>query len=200
MINNKSYTRGSGLLEGFLSKKRAQKANSFIKDSKRNGKILDIGCGSHPYFLENIKFREKYGIDPSLRISKLNDINLSKSIISKKPLLFKDNFFDVITMLAVFEHIELNVIDFVLREIKRILKKDGTFIITTPAPWADKILHNMAKIGLISPEEIHEHKSHYNIKEIISLLLNSGYKKEHIKSGYFELGFNIWLAIENEKS
>ena len=38
------FTRGSGILEGFLSKKRTEKANSLISKSLTNGKILDIGC------------------------------------------------------------------------------------------------------------------------------------------------------------
>lgn len=190
-----NMTRGTGLLEGFLSKKRADKANELIPPSLRKGKVLDIGCGSYPYFLISTKFNEKYGIDPSLRISSLENIILSKLDISRSLLPFKDNFFDVIVMLAVFEHIEKDKLDLVLRETFKMLKKDGVLIITTPSPWSDKLLHQMAKVGLISEVEIHEHKSHYNMGKIILMIEKAGFKRENIKSGYFELGMNMWFTV-----
>lgn len=190
-----NLTRGTGLLEGFLSKKRADKANELIPPSFRKGKVLDIGCGSYPYFLISTEFNEKYGIDPSLRISSLENIILSKLDISRSLLPFKDNFFDVIVMLAVFEHIEKDKLDLVLLETFNMLKKDGVSIITTPSPWSDKLLHQMAKVGLISEVEIHEHKSHYNMGKIISMIEKAGFKRENIKSGYFELGMNMWFTV-----
>ncbi|HBE45379.1 MAG TPA: hypothetical protein DDW17_08060 [Deltaproteobacteria bacterium] len=41
-------------------------ANSFISPYLRQGRILDIGCGSFPYFLKNTEFAEKYGIDKTV--------------------------------------------------------------------------------------------------------------------------------------
>ena len=43
-------TRGFGLLEGVLAKKRASLANSLIPASLRTDRILDIGCGSIRFF------------------------------------------------------------------------------------------------------------------------------------------------------
>lgn len=192
------FTRGNGLLEGFLAKKRADKANSFISNNLRKGKILDIGCGSYPYFLINTNFKDKYGIDPSLNLKELktNNLNLQSADITKTKFSFKDNYFDVITMLAVFEHIDNDRLNFILKEIKRVLKNNGLFIITTPAPWSDKLLHQMAKVGLISSEEIHEHKTHHSKQKIERILIESGFEPEKIKSGYFELGLNMWFLIK----
>jgi len=191
-----NLTRGEGLLEEFLAKQRASKANSFISNIQRKGKLLDIGCGSYPYFLISTKFKEKYGIDPSVNISlvKEKNIYLSKANISKKKLPFENNYFDVVTMLAVFEHIEHDNLNFVLSEIKRVLKKNGIFIITTPAPWSDKLLHIMAIFGLISSEEIHEHKTHHSRSEILSILIKSGFSGEKIKEGFFEFFMNMWFT------
>ena len=55
-------------------------------------------------------------------------------------------------------------------ETSRVLKPDGTFIITTPAPWTDLLLKMMAKLGLVSRIEIEEHKAMYGRKEIGSIL------------------------------
>lgn len=193
-MTNGQVTRGSGILEHFLSKKRAEKANSLIPKKHRTGRILDVGCGSYPYFLTKTEFKEKYGIDPSLAKVNINGIKLLKSNISQKPIPFKESFFDVTTMLAVFEHIDQAQIQVVLNEVYRTLKKDGVFVITTPSPWSDKLLHQMSKFNLISEEEIHDHKSHHSRRTIINMIKNTGFK--NIRSGYFELGFNMWFKAE----
>jgi ubiquinone/menaquinone biosynthesis C-methylase UbiE len=195
-MDNKSYTRGSGLLEGFLAKQRASKANSFIAEKLRKGKILDIGCGSYPYFLINTKFNEKFGIDPSIKqtlVSK-EKVNLTKESLDKK-LPYQSNNFNVVTMLAVFEHLENKNLVPILSEIERVLCNNGLLIITTPAPWSDKLLHFMARTGLISKEEIHEHKHNLSKKVIEDLINKAGFKKEKIRSGYFEFGFNMWFVV-----
>lgn len=190
------YTRGSGYLETFLAKRRAEEANRLISEKLRSGRILDIGCGSYPYFLLNTKFNEKFGLDPSLKLTKISDksLNLKTFDVSKNKLPFKDNFFNTVTMLAVFEHIDENKIYYVLNEIKRVLKKNGLFLITTPAPWSDKLLHQMSKVGLISSEEIHEHKTHYSKQKIASLINKSGFTSNNIKSGFFEFYMNMWFT------
>lgn len=190
------FTRGNGLLEDFLAKKRAQKANNLILQSYRKGRILDIGCGSYPYFLINTNFNQKYGIDPSLKLSDVKNkhLNLQVMDVAGNNLPFLDNYFDTVTMLAVFEHIDGNKLIPVLKEIRRILKKEGLYIITTPAPWSDKLLHQMSKVGLISSEEIHEHKTHHTKSKIEEMLRISGFKDEKIKSGYFEIYMNMWFT------
>ncbi len=193
-----SVTRGSGLLEGFLAKKRAGKANEFITEKHRKGKILDVGCGTYPFFLESTEFAEKYGIDPNVNFSSIKNkkIKLKKMNLKKNKFPFKNDFFDAIVMLAVFEHLEYENIPYILDEINRILKKDGVFVITTPAPWSDKLLHLTARSGLISSEEIHDHKHNHPNAKIVSLIERAKFKKNKIKSGYFEMGFNMWFAAK----
>ncbi len=186
-----NVTRGTGLLESFLAKKRTAKASGLLKKAEK-GKILDIGCGSYPYFLINTNFKERYGIDPSINSSLAKNINLQKLDVTKQKLPFKDNFFDAVTMLAVFEHLNYEKIPFALKEINRVLKKEGVLVMTTPAPWSDIILRNMARLSLVSKEEIHDHKHNLNSHVIKNYLNKGGFKK--INSGYFELGLNMWFT------
>ncbi|MEK7160104.1 MAG: class I SAM-dependent methyltransferase [Patescibacteria group bacterium] len=190
------FTRGNGLLEDFLAKKRAEKANNLMPQNYRKGKILDIGCGSYPYFLINTNFNQKYGIDPSLKLSDIKNkqLNLQVLDVTGNKLPFADSYFDVVTMLAVFEHIDGDKLIPVLKEIYRVLKKDGMFIITTPAPWADKLLHQMSKIGLISSEEIHDHKHNHPRSKIENILQQGDFERHKIKSGYFEIYMNMWFT------
>ncbi len=197
MNNSLNPTRGYGLLEKFLAKKRGQMANKLISRFGKKGRVLDIGCGFYPYFLINSDLEEKYGIDSSVNLNlvKNKSVILKKLNIEKQKLPFKDNHFDVITMLAVFEHINNDKLSFVLKEVSRVLNKNGVFIITTPAPWVDFLLHFMGKIGLISKEEIEDHKHNHNNVKIKSILKNNGFKEEGIKNGFFELGMNMWFTI-----
>ena len=104
-------------------------------DLRRVEKILDAGCGEgifERYFFQ--KYTSKvYGID----ISKKNILKCRKTLPSGKFLVgdihnipFPDNFFDLVFINAVLHHIE--EIDVVLREIKRVLRRNGFMIIIEP--------------------------------------------------------------------
>lgn len=195
-MNKNSFTRGSGFFEEFLAKKRADKADGFISDNKRSGRILDIGCGYFPHFLITTKFKEKYGIDPSVNLKLLEnkEIQIKKAKVDESRIPFKDEYFDVVTLLAVFEHLDQDKLIPVLKEVRRVLKKNGILIITTPSPWADKLLHFMAEFGLISSEEIHEHKHNKKKSHIVDIINEAGFEKEKTGSGFFELYMNMWFT------
>lgn len=188
------------MLEGFLARKRTQMANRLIPAGCQGGRILDMGCGNHPYFLMQADLAEKYGLDRLERntLEPVTDesIKLIDHDVHELPLPFEDDYFDVVTMLAVFEHIEPRSMSDVLREIRRVLKPAGTYIITTPAPWTDFILRTMAKLGLISSEEIDEHKNMCSPKQIHAALAEVGFATENIRQGTFELGMNLWVTAE----
>ncbi len=191
-----SNTRGNGLLETWLSKLRASKANSLISTTHRQGRILDIGCGSVPYFLKTINFAEKYGLDPEVALQTDNSINISQTAFVGSNLPFENNWFDVVTLLAVVEHLELSELQLLFTEIFRVLKPGGRVIITTPAVWTNFILWSLAKLRLLSPEEIAEHKDLISSKQLKSFAVSAGFKITDIKAGYFELGLNQYFYAD----
>lgn len=200
MISSK-VTRGYGVLENFLAKQRTGIANKLIPVGYRNGRILDIGCGLYPYFLMNVNFNEKFGIDKVVKESdhglyenRLIVINHDVEIDDILP--FCNEYFDVVTMLAVLEHIEpMNVLK-ILKEVKRVLKNDGIYILTTPSFWTDWLLRFMSKIRLVSPVEIQEHKAVYDHSKIHSLLQEASFSEKRLRFGYFELFMNIWVTAK----
>jgi SAM-dependent methyltransferase len=197
----RNVTRGSGLLEGYLSKLRMKMANCLIPDSLRTGRIVDVGCGSYPFFLLNTVFQEKYGIDKIAKdITDDRDgikIHISQyNFENEGTLPYPDDFADIVTLLAVIEHIDSERVLNILREIKRILKNDGRLIITTPAAWTDSLLRLLAKLNVVSKEEINEHKDVYTHKKIETLLLQAEFKKDNMCCGYFELFMNIWATVK----
>ncbi|MFC1735932.1 class I SAM-dependent methyltransferase [Candidatus Hydrogenedentota bacterium] len=188
-----------GLLEGFLSRRRSAQANKLIPPEHRSERILDIGSGPNPFFLLNTSFSEKYGLDrrvfedphEELRDRKL--VLISHDIKKKKTLPFKDEFFSVVTMLAVIEHIELFEVPPLLIEIRRVLRPGGICIITTPCPWTDGLLRFMATARLVSPNQLNEHKQALSGDMMISVLQQAGFLRAEIRSGYFELFMNSWV-------
>lgn len=190
------------MLEKLLSKKRTTVVNKLISSHHRKGRILDIGCGEYPYFLINTRFHEKYGIDRLANDGVLNNqkkesIFIKKYDIEKNGLEFFGNeYFDVVTMLAVFEHLDTGSLPYIIKEIKRVLKFNGAFILTTPAAWSNGILKVLSRLKLINTMLFEEHKEFYDEKKISLALVEGGFSKENIKFGNFELFMNIWsMAI-----
>jgi SAM-dependent methyltransferase len=197
-VQPRSVTRGHGLLEGFLARRRQGQAHNLIPASARAGRILDVGCGSYPMFLLNSGFAERYGLDrvapadldePGLKIMKWD-------VASGSGLPFEDSFFDVVTMLAVFEHLEPPDMTKLLREIHRVLRHGGVYVMTTPAHWADTILNVMARLGLVSREEVDEHQIPYPTDQAVLMLAGAGFDAALIRNGTFEAGMNRWVTAQ----
>jgi SAM-dependent methyltransferase len=175
-------------------------AQSLIPSDRRNGCIVDIGCGSSPLFLASSDFAVKIGLDRSFNsgiaesYASPNFRLIEHDIENVGELPLESNACDVVTMLAVIEHIEPHSLKPLLAEIYRILKPRGKYIMTTPAPWADRLLRIMARMKLVSPAEIDEHKDAYDRASIFAMLVVAGFREENLRVGYFELGLNVWAA------
>lgn len=191
------FTRGIGLLEPWLARRRAGKANKLIPPSLRTGRILDIGCGSYPYFLAHSTFTEKFAIDQQRPHSVPADIHWHVVDLNREPMLpFETGFFSVVSMLAVIEHLDPNQVPALFRELHRVLHPGGIVILTTPAAWSDPLLRAMAAVRLVSAEEIQEHAYAYTLPLIGWYFGNAGFPMQKVRFGYFELGLNMWAIAE----
>jgi 2-polyprenyl-3-methyl-5-hydroxy-6-metoxy-1,4-benzoquinol methylase len=194
-----SMTRGWGLLEPWLAKQRSHQANLLIPHHLRQGRILDIGCGSFPYFLSHTYFREKYAVDQNHKPDQLYDINwhlLDLNTVSSLP--FEDDFFDVITMLAVVEHLDPAAMTLLFCDIHRLLKPGGAIVMTTPSAWSNNLLKYMARFGLVSSEEIQEHVFAYTLPLLGWYFGRAGFSMHKVRFGYFELGMNMWAIAQKD--
>ena len=84
-------------------------AESLIPKASRRGRILDIGYGHYTLFLKQTNFQEKYALDkhPEDAAFELKRIvYIRQDIEGDSRLPFPVDYFDVISMLAVIEHLQ----------------------------------------------------------------------------------------------
>jgi len=150
--------------------------NKITKYLNKNSVVLDFGCGSQAFFLNHIKnkIRKGIGLDYDVEPTKISpNIKLIKyKFVNKLP--FPNNYFTEIYLLATLEHINTYQVDILFREFKRVLKKNGQIILTTPTPLSKPFLEFLAfRLHLISKKEIIDHKKYYNKEDIAEIAKNS---------------------------
>ena len=192
-----NVTRGKGLLEPLLARWRARQANALIPAHLREHRILDICCGSFPYFLSHTSFKEKFAIDQQQNELALPEIRWYTLDLNAEPHLpFEKDFFSVITMLAVVEHLDPASLTTLFGEARRVLRPGGCVILTTPSARADGLLRLLARLGLVSKEEIDEHAFAYILPLLGWYFGRAGFSMDKVRFGYFEFMLNMWATAE----
>ena len=153
-------TTQDALLERPLSWLRSKRVKPFCQDKA----VLDFGCGAG---LANL--RALRGLASSL--SGFDQLFLNRET-TQTPEGFTlygnyealpEKSFDVITALAVFEHIEPAELPAVLSHLKKFLKNGGCIIGTVPTPLGKPVLEFLSyKLKLIDETQIRDHKIYYN--------------------------------------
>ena len=103
----------------------------------KKGKLLDIGCGggiiteSLPYYYRGVKV---FGCDVSKTAiayaKKFGSGKATYDVLNGKKFPYKDSTFDACICLDVMEHVP--DVDFFLKEVRRILKRNGKFFLLVP--------------------------------------------------------------------
>lgn len=117
------------------------------KYAKNGDRVLDAGCGTgrlYHLFLD-LQQIEYVGVDQSkeqIKIAKKKFPRLKFVAAEMTKLPFKNNSFDVVFCVAAFHHLpkEKNRLE-ALKEMKRVLKKDGVVVMTNwnlHSDWAKK--------------------------------------------------------------
>lgn len=106
----------------------------FLDKFPPNSTILDIGCGNGKNMLYGNERLKMFGLEQSQALCDIcteRGLNVVQGSALKLP--FPDNHFDGIIMIAVIHHIDPKEHILALNEIKRVLKQNGTCLITN---WA----------------------------------------------------------------
>lgn len=186
-------TKDFNLIDKIIAYFRLNKISKYIKS---DSVILDFGCGNQAYFLKNVKNKIKngIGIDYDVRSEVIpTNIKLMKFKFKDK-LPFPKNYFTEIFLLAVLEHLELDKVNILFNEFKRVLKNKGRIILTTPTPLSKPLLEFLAfKLHLISKKEIGDHKKYYGKKDIVKIAKKSNLVLKSYSK--FQLGLNSYSVL-----
>jgi ubiquinone/menaquinone biosynthesis C-methylase UbiE len=165
-----------------------------IRQFKENGRLLDVGCSYGFLVNKASKHFESYGIDISSFAVKKSKEHCKGSVsrASAVNLPFKDESFDVMTLVDTLEHIP----DYkeCLKDVVRTLKKRGILLLQLPNPliWA----HICARIGL----DDETHMNNFRLEQWQRILLENGFKIEKC-FGFIAYAFNrIRFFAKSEKA
>jgi len=174
----------------FLRDARIAKARPFVRAGDR---VLDIGCADGELFRKWSGYiGHSVGIEPTLLERVVTD---DYELI---PGRFPDQAptesqFDVITMLAVLEHIPLDLQPRLADACFEVLKPGGRVVITVPSPRVDDILHLLIKLHVIAGMSAHEH---YGFKPDHTLGVFASPCFRVLKKARFQLGLNNLFVFE----
>lgn len=160
----------------------------------RKSILLDVGCGTSATFLKAISpdIKQGFGVDFKVEDTQFSNIKTTQLKLNKS-LPFEDTSFDVVTMLAVLEHIEKE--QEILKEIYRVLVPGGKLIITVPSVWSQPVLEFMAyKLRIVSEAEIRDHKRYYNREKLKKVLIEDNGFQE-FNHQYFQLWMNNFCTV-----
>lgn len=159
--------------------------------------VLDFGCGHQAYLLNHIKDKIKkgVGIDYDSKSYRLAPNIEVKNFHFTEKLPFLDKSFNKVFALAVIEHIDIPKVSKLFREFSRILKPGGNVVLTTPTLIGKTILEFLAfRLGIISKEEVGDHKKYYLKKDLEILAKNYGFTVEKYMT--FQLGGNSLCVLQ----
>jgi 2-polyprenyl-3-methyl-5-hydroxy-6-metoxy-1,4-benzoquinol methylase len=155
--------------------------------------LLDIGCGFNCRLLKTVEPYISHGFGIDFKVNEISGSKLTaiKSRLDEK-LPFEDMAFDIVTMLAVLEHLDKP--SEIISEIERVLKPKGKLIITVPSRRSKPILEFLSyKLGIVNKLEIRDHKKYYDYSDLSELFSGTGLKIEQHK--YFQMGMNNFLVL-----
>ncbi len=177
-------------------------------------KILDAGCGDGRflgYMIEKGATPENLsGVDYSGRA-----VNFGRNILPKvtfsvsditESLPFEDDSFDVVTLVETLEHIIPAKIDGLLINVKRVLKKGGVVIISTPSdvlPYGSKDYQYFSDVSLSAYLKPHfgnikvigQDSMRFHFLKIVYRLLDNKFWLIKPLARYYNV--NIWAKYFN---
>jgi ubiquinone/menaquinone biosynthesis C-methylase UbiE len=159
---------------------------------QQGSSVLDIG-GYDGSFLRLVGDRIARGvcIDPLAEERSSGRISFVRMRLADV-LPFPDSSFDVVTMLAVFEHLGARR-DAIVAEAARVLMQGGLAVLTIPAPAVDSILRVLEAVRIVDADTLDEHQ-HAVTAETIELFARCGLVLK--RRAKFQLGLNNLFIFE----
>ncbi|HLF79811.1 MAG TPA: methyltransferase domain-containing protein [Dehalococcoidia bacterium] len=177
-------------LDLYLRDQRFLKAKPFVRP---NDVVLDIGCEDGALF-ESLRGTIKHGVGIDPVLSQKQETDLYTLLPGMFPgALPPGDKYDVITMLAVLEHIPPAEQARLGQLCVDHLNPAGRVVITVPSPRVDQILHVLQALRLIEAETLHEHYG-FEVAQTEDIFKAPLFRLLHKRK--FQLGLNNLFVFE----
>lgn len=182
----------------YRRQKRQKELDIFLKllDKKSEEEVLEIGVSSG-FLTEHLG--EVTAIDTSKDMLKITKQKNPKATVLEADMFklpFVANSFDKVITMRVWTHLDKNSLILALREVKRVLKEEGTFIFDVEEKfWVRQFVHFFyKKIFRITGYKIYP----YSVKEIRKILNDEGFAINEIKFLDHRVGRQIILRLRKK--
>ena len=185
-------------LDRFIRSLRERQAAPHIP---RGARLLDVGCGDG-HFIRRLgpQIHDSVGIDPDVGDETATKESGPRASIAGGYRLIRGRFpddldaigqFDVIAMLAVFEHFNDADRPRVVEACRQLLRPGGRVVLTVPAAAVDRIVDVLIALRLAQGMDIESHHG-YDPEETPRLF--SGFRLARRER--FEFGLNHLFVLE----
>ena len=173
-----------------LQKWRGSIAANYVCHGDR---LLDVGCYDG-WFLTKVRHKTTatLGLErdiPSALLPAIRHRLLASDVVQGLP--FPADAFDVVSLLAVFEH--LTDYHRVVGELARVLRPGGRVILTVPGGQVDHVLSILITLGVADGMSLEEHHG-YQAQETPALFATHGFEMRTWHR--FQFGLNNLFVFE----
>lgn len=159
---------------------------------KKEDKVLDIGAGNGA-FADFCELQQIYLFEGNINsVDKLKE-KYKNVEFGRLPLLpYKNNYFDIIHMSHVIEHLQTQEAYDTLVELDRCCKKGGAIIISAPLMWSG-FYDDLSHIKPYNPYVLQKYLCHGNRDNLTREMISDKYNVEllHYRFRERELFYNI---------
>jgi 2-polyprenyl-3-methyl-5-hydroxy-6-metoxy-1,4-benzoquinol methylase len=172
-------------LDRLIQRIRIRKAMMHIPGG---GRLLDVGCADGALIRAAAgRVRDAVGIDPDAPVaSGLVRGSFPEDLRDRGP-------YDVIALLAVFEHVPDEQRGAFVAACRALLRPGGRVVLTVPAPLVDRIVDTLRRLRLLHGMDIEAHHG-YRPEETPAHFAASGMRL--VTHERFELGLNHLFVFE----
>ena len=155
-------------------------------------RVLDVGCADGTLFsVLRDRISGGVGIDPDAAPGTPRvGVRIGPGLF---PADAPDERFDVITMLAVVEHLPASAYAATGAAAARSLRPGGRLIISVPQPAVDRIVHLLTRVGLADGMSLEEHHG-FEVHQTRGIFEPYGFRL--VTHRHFQLGLNNLFVFE----
>ena len=163
------------------------------------GKALgDFGCGYDARFARSVLGEVGHATLVDLALAP--DLKEDRRVTAIEGTLpdaletIGDESLDVVLSISVLEHLWDPAA--LLRQVRRVAAPGGVCLVNVPSWRGKRYLELSARLGLSPAEEIRDHKTYYDPRDLLPLLLEAGFQRDDVECYKHKFGLNTFAVCK----